>query len=231
MTNLETAVALATAPSSAFAELRERPRFWFPLVAIVLSTVALTFWYYSVVDIDWLKDAMYANNPDFQKLPEAQRTATIDMMGRGVLMWSSVIGGLLALPLACLLHALYFLLAAKITKVPLGLKHWFALVTWSSLPLLIGVVVAAVLILLSDTNQMSPSTMQALSLNELVFHRPMGAKGQAFLDGVSIPGFLCWGLMIVGLRTWSQRSWGFASTVVLLPIAVLYGIWAIFAFR
>ena len=35
MNNLELSVALATAPSSAFAELRERPRFWFPLLLLV----------------------------------------------------------------------------------------------------------------------------------------------------------------------------------------------------
>jgi hypothetical protein len=231
MNNLETAVALATAPTSAYAELRERPRFLFPLLVVVLSSVGLIFWYYSVVDIEWFKDALYSNNPDFQKLPEEQRAAAMNMMGRNTLLWGSVIGGLFALPVFYVLHALYFLLAAKITKMPLGFKHWFALVSWSSLPLLIGTVVAAVLMLLSDNNQMSPSTMQALSLNELVMHLPMGAKGQAFADSITIPGFLCWGLMIIGVRAWSQRSWVFASTVVLLPIVALYGIWAFIAFR
>jgi hypothetical protein len=231
MNNIETAVALATAPSSAYAEIRERPRFWFPLLLVVLSSVGLIFWYYSVVDIEWLKDAMYTNNPDFQKLPEEQRAATMNMMGRNMLLWSSVIGGLIALPVFFVLHALYFLLAAKATKMSIGFKHWFAFVSWSSLPLLIGTVVAAVLMLISDNNQISPSTMQALSLNELVMHRPMGAKGQAFFDSVTIPGFICWALMIIGVRTWSQRSWAFASIVVLLPIVAMYGIWAFFAFR
>jgi hypothetical protein len=231
MNDVATAVALATAPTSAFAELRERPRFLFPLLLVVLTSVALIVWYYSTVDIEWFKDALYSNNPDFQKLPEEQRAATMNMMGRNTLLWGSVIGGLFALPVFYVLHALYFLLAAKITKVPLGFKHWFALVSWSSLPLLIGSVVAAVLMLLSDNNQMSPSTMQALSLNELVMHLPMGAKGQAFADSVTIPGFLCWALMIIGVRTWSQRSWAFASIVVLLPIVAMYGIWAFIAFR
>ena len=40
MNNLETAVALATAPTSAYAELRERPRFWFPLLLVVLSAMS-----------------------------------------------------------------------------------------------------------------------------------------------------------------------------------------------
>ena len=47
MNNLDLSVALATAPSSAFDELRERPRFWFPLLLLIASTVALIYWYYS----------------------------------------------------------------------------------------------------------------------------------------------------------------------------------------
>jgi hypothetical protein len=231
MKNLETAVALATAPTSAYADLRERPRFWFPLLVVVLSTLGLIFWYYSVVDIEWLKDAMYTNNPEFQKLPEEQRAATLSMVGRNTLRFGSVIGVALFVPVFFLLHALYFLLAAKVTRLSQGFKHWFALVTWSSLPLLISTVVAALLIILSDNAQMSTGIMQPLSVNELLLHIPFGAKGQALFESLTIPALLSWALMIVGLRVWSQRSWGFASTVVLLPIAAMYGIWAFIAFR
>ena len=37
--------------------------------------------------------------------------------------------------------------------------------------------------------------------------------------------------MIVGVRVWSQRSWAFSAIFILLPIVVLYGLWAAFAFR
>ena len=59
MNNLDLSVALATAPSSAFADLRERPRFWFPLLLVMLSTAGMAFWYYSIVDIEWFKEAMF----------------------------------------------------------------------------------------------------------------------------------------------------------------------------
>ena len=56
MNDLAVATSLATSPFSAFAELRERPRFWFPLLVVVLSSVGIVVWYYGVVDIDWMKD-------------------------------------------------------------------------------------------------------------------------------------------------------------------------------
>jgi len=231
MNNLALAGAMATAPSSAFAELRERPRFWFPLLILVASTVVLVYWYYSIVDIEWLKDAMFSNNPDVQKLPDADRAKAMAIVGRNTLLYGSVIGGLLGVPIYFLIHALYFQLAAKVTKLPQGFKHWFALVCWSSMALLLGTVVSFILLLLSDTPQISPSVMQSLSLNELLLHRPIGSPGQALAESLTIPGLLSWALMIIGVRTWSQRSWVFSSTLVLLPIVVIYGCWGAFAFR
>ncbi len=230
MNNLALSVALATAPSSAFAELRERPRFWFPLLVVILSTVALVYWYYSVVDIEWLKDLMFSNNPDIQKLPEEQRAQAISMYGRNTLLLGSVIGVVVVLPVISALQALYLLLAAKVTGLQPGFKHWFAMSCWTGLPVLLSTVVSAILLLLSDTAQVSPSVMQPFSLNELVFHRPIGSPGQTLLESLNIPSLLTWGLMIIGVHTWSQRSWAFSTLFILLPVVVIYGIWSILAF-
>lgn len=224
-------VAMATAPSSAFEELRARPRFWFPLLLLIASTVAIVYWYYSMVDIEWLKDAMYSNNPDFQQLPEAQRAQTLAMLGRNTLLWGSVVSVIFAMPIFLLLQSLYLLLAAKVTKLPQGFKHWFSLSCWAALPMLLSTVAAALLLIFSDTSQVSPSVMQPFSLNELVLHRPMGSPGHTLLESLSIPGVLSWIFMIIGVRVWSQRSWAFSALFILLPIVVVYGIWAAFAFR
>ena len=231
MNNIELTVALATAPSTAFAELRERPRFWFPLLLVVLTTAGLTFWYYSVVDIEWLKDVMYSNNPDIQALPEDKRAAAMNMLGRNTMRWASLVSLLIVMPVVMLLGALYLWLAAKVTRLPQGFKHWFSLGCWSSLPMLLGTAVAAIMLILSETSQITPGILQPLSLNELLLHRPIGSPGQTLFESLSIPTFLCFALTIIGIRVWSQRSWAFSATVALLPWVVIYGLWAFFAFR
>jgi hypothetical protein len=85
--------------------------------------------------------------------------------------------------------------------------------------------------MLSENSQISPSALQPLSLNELLFHVPMSGKGYTLLESLNIPSFLSWGLLIIGVRTWSQRSWVFSTVLVLLPCVALYGIWAFLAFR
>ncbi|MEJ0085146.1 MAG: YIP1 family protein [Pseudomonadota bacterium] len=231
MNNLELAGALATAPSTAFTELRERPRYWFPLLAVVLSTAAVVYWYYSIVDVDWLKDALYGNNPDVQKLPEADRAHAMGMISRGTLLWGSVIGTFVAIPIVYLLSSLYYWLAAKVTKVPVGFKHWFVLTSWSALPAVISALVTAILLATSNSTQIGPGVLSPLSLNELVVHRPVGSPGQTLLDTLTIQALLSWVLAIIGVRTWSGRSLGFSAVFVLLPGVVIYGIWAAIAFK
>ena len=228
MNNLQILVALATAPSSAFAELRERPRFWFPLLLLVITTVGLVYWYYSVVDIEWLKDQMFANNPT---IPEAKRAAAMGMLTRTTLMWTSVVSAFIALPIVLVVSALYWLVAGKIAKLTPDFSHWFAFSCWTSLPVLISTVVAVILLLMSNSPQISLGVTQPLSLNELIFHRPFGSPGQTLLGSLGIPGFLSWVLMIIGIRVWSQRSWLFSVLYVLAPVVVFYGIWAFFSFR
>ena len=231
MNNIALTVALATAPSTAFAELRERPRFWFPLLVLVFSTVAIVYWYYSVVDIEWLKDLMFSNNPDLQALPSDKRAEAMAILGRNTMLWGSVAGAIFIMPIVFLVMATYFLLVAKVTRMSQGFKHWFAFSCWTAMPLLLSTVVAAIMLILSDNPQVNPSVMQPLSINELLLHRPMSSPGQSLLESLSIPSLLSWILMIIGVRVWSQRSWGFSMAFILLPAVCIYGVWAFFAFR
>src|SRR5690349_1752375 len=153
MNNIALAVSLPTTPSNVFVELRERPRFWFPLLLMVLATAAVSYWYHSTVDVEWLKSVLVANNSN---MSDEQSAAALNMITRTTLVWSSLVGTFIIIPVIFIIHALVLLLTAKVTRVPLGFRHWFTLVCWSSLPALIGLLVGAILLAMSDTTQMSP---------------------------------------------------------------------------
>ena len=160
MNDLSVATSLATAPSSAFAELRERPRFWLPLLAIVVTSAFVIGWYYSVVDIDWLKELIFGNNPDVQKMAPEQRAQAMAFVGRNTMLFGSLFGVLIGVPIVYLISALYYFIVAKITKVPLGFKHWFTLVSWSALPGLLSTIAAVIFLILRDNNQIAPGVLQ-----------------------------------------------------------------------
>lgn len=230
MENLALTATLATAPSSAFAVLRERPRFWFPLLAVILTSAAIVAWYFTAVDFDWYRDNVLAASPDFQKMAEAERAQALSFMGPKMMLTMSMVGIFFVLPIFYLLNTTYFFVAGKVTKQTPEFKHWFALTCWSAMPAVLSAVVAAIFLLIRDSNQIPPTALQPLGLNELLFNYPLGSKAQGFLDALNIPGILGWILAIIGVQTWTQRSWLFSTIFVMIPVVLIYGIWAIFAF-
>lgn len=231
MNNMELATAIISSPRSAFASLKEQPKFWFPLLAVLLSTVAVLIWYYSVVDVDWLVDRMLSGNPRTAQMSEEQRAQSAAMMKPAFLMVSSVISVFVFVAIARLLEALYFLIAGNITNVRYSYKHWFSLACWSTLPQVITALSMAAFLLTSGSTQISNEELSVLSLNELFFHVPFGGKGYLFLSSITLIQPWCWWLTALGVRVWSGRSWLFSTLFGLLPVIFIYGVWALFAFR
>ena len=233
MNNLALAVALATAPSSAFAELRERPRFWFPLLLLVAihrrhRVLVLQRGGHRVAQ----GHSCSATTRTCRTLPEDKRAAAMAMIGRNTMLWGSVVGAIIVMPIVFLLSALYFLLAAKVTKLPQGFKHWFAFS-------LLDVAAAAAEHrrgghLAAPQRQRADQPVRdaaAVAQRARCSTDPWAARGQSLLESLTIPSLLSWILMIIGVRAWSQRSWVFSAIFILLPTVCIYGIWAFFAFR
>jgi hypothetical protein len=230
MKNTDLAWSILAAPRAAFVELRERPRFWFPLLAIVLSTLAVMAWYYAIVDFDWLTDQTFSMNANAAQMTQQQRERAMAFMSPTVIMWSSLISVVVILLLWRTAEAAYYALAGKIVDVQLSFKHWFALSWWTSLPTLIGALGMVGFLVMTDSNQISNYDLQLLSLNELFFHRKMGEPGFTLLASITVLHPWMWWLAVLGVQTWSGRSWRFSAIFALLPVVLIYGIWALIAF-
>lgn len=228
MGNLALLQALVFEPRKAFAELAARPVFWFPLLLLVLASAGVTAWYQFVVDGAWLADLQIRSSAFARNLTEAQIAAQVEAGGRNTGLRATVAGiaNLVIIPLVMLITAGYYLLAAKITNVPRGFRQWFAFTGWTSLPSLLQLVPAVITLLTASTAQIDPGEMQPLSINALFVHRQMGEDGYALFSALNLTMVLSSALGIVGVQQWSGRSWVFSSVFVLLPLVLIFGIWA-----
>jgi hypothetical protein len=225
LTNIQVARLLVTSPGKAFAALKESPLFALPMWLLILCTAGTLALYYAGVDIAWMQDQMATQaklNPD---------QAAAFRISRPVILWGSVIGVVVALMVVQLISALYFLVAGNITNVRYSFRHWFAFSWWVGTPQILGAIPALLILLLTDTSQLDASALNPLSLNELVFHRKLGEPGYSFLTSIGLIHIAVWWLSVVGLKVWSGRSTLFCAVFALLPSVLIYGIWALFAFR
>lgn len=232
MNNLSILQGLIFEPRSAFAELDARPRYWWPLLLVMVLQGGLAYWYVSFVDLAWLVDEQLRASSVGANLTDAEiaRMASAATEQRGVRAILAGVIGAIALPVMLLIGALYLLLATKVTGVERGFPHWFALSAWTTLPvMLLGAVLGAVALATAGSNQIPQAALQPLSLNELVFHRQPGETGYTLYSSFNLLQFLSVYLTAMGLRVWTSRSWTYCIIVAVLPIALIYGIWAFFA--
>lgn len=231
MTNLQILSLLLASPRQAFAELQERPRWWFPFLLTVLAALAVILAYYLTVDFKWMVEQTLSANPRIARMTPEQRQRAAAFMSRNVMLGTSLLSIPLGLGCARLLEAAWYLLAGKVAGTQQSFRQWFSLACWSALPALITSVAGLLIVVFSGTGQIAAGSMSPLSLNELLFHLPMGARGFTLLNSLTLVHPLIWWLTAAGVRVWTRRSWLFSLSFVLLPVALFYGIWAAWALR
>src|SRR6478735_9873791 len=224
MNNLALLSALAFEPRKAFDEIAQRPRFWFPLLLLIVASVGLSVWYCSIVDIQWLTDQTLRNSGLTRRMTEEQIEAAIARGTRGTIIAQALIVGSLGLVLLRVLESVYLLLAGKITNVQRSFRQWFALSCWTSLPGVLAVVPAAMVLLGATSAQIPQADLQPLSFNELLLHLTPKDSGYLLWSNFGVLSLLSLYLSSLGVKLWSGRSWLFSVLFATLPVLLLVGI-------
>ena len=225
---MQVARLLFTSPTQAFTALKENPVFGLPMFLTLVCLAAMTATYYAKVDIAWLQDQTLST---VRNLTPDQQKVMAGSMTRPVMLWTSTIAAPIAISVVMVLGALYFLIAGNITNVRYSFKHWFAFSWWASSPQIIGSIASILILVLSSSTQIGSSAMQPLSLNELVFHKTMSEPGYSLLSSLGLIQVASAWLTYVGVKAWSGRSTTFCLIFALLPTVLVYGVWAVLAFR
>lgn len=225
MSAISTLGQVFTDPAKAFESLYERSNPVLPLLLLIVGSAALMTWYYQVVDMPWMIDQMLASSP--QGNDPAARAAMEKFMSPATMTATTVAGIAIMLPLILLITAVYFLLSAKVIGSEIGFGKWFSFAAWAAVPSLLTIPAGAVAILMASNGQLGQNEINPLTLNQLFFHLPMGHRWAGLLDAIHLPMF--WSLFVsaVGYQVWTKKSAATSWVVVLLPYALIFGIWAL----
>jgi Yip1-like protein len=224
---MQVARLLCTSPTKAFEALKAKPVFALPMFLTLAGVALVTAWYYAKVDIAWLADQTLAA----AKMTAEQQQRVAATMTRPVMLWSSTIIAPIGVAIIMTIGSLYLVIAGNITNVRYSFKQWFAFNWWAASPQIVAYIPSLLILALSSSTQMQASTLAPLSLNELVFHRAVGTPGYSLLSSLGLVQVATIWLTYIGVRAWSGRSALFCWIFTLLPTVLIYGVWALFAFR
>jgi hypothetical protein len=210
-------------PATAFASIKEQPRSWVPLLAMIVLTAGVMYWYLATVDFAWLVNRMIESNPGTTAEGRAMMEKTLT---KNVMMGTTLGSVAIMTPVMCALTALYFVIASKFIGSDIKFGKWFAFSAWAKLPALLTLPLMALQIL-SGKGQVAMEQLNMMSLNFLVFQLPQSHKWATFLTSLDLTTIWTTAITVIGLRVWTGRSMSTCVTVGVLPVVLVYGLWAV----
>jgi hypothetical protein len=219
-----------TAPSQAFAAIKERPNPWVPLSVLMIAVFVVQFAYMQAVDLPWMFDQQLQQGGG--DMTDAQRAQAVDVMTRlppSVLGSIQGIGGALSILIVYALFALYYLGVSFATNDGHKFQQWLALIAWCSLPSVLGYIASLVNLQVTDARFLLPTQLNPLSFGSLLgIEQQGGSTVETILMALDVTVFWSLALMIMGYQAFTQRSIAASALIVLAPYAVIAGIVSLF---
>lgn len=217
------------APTQFFAFLKDRPSVVLPLFLVLLLSIVVQLWYYSVVDFEYLVDYLISAAGDLSSVQMTQtREAFMSLtpMSLGAItiggLIFSVIGGLV-------LFSVYLVIVSNIANDGFKFKDWLSMVSWAYMPALLTVLAMALNIALSDSGLISPAELNPTSLDSLFFHSSASSSYAVLLQTIDLGLLWTIALMVLGYKVWTRKPLSTAITVILAPCVLIIGTWALLA--
>jgi hypothetical protein len=221
--SLAVAVDLFTAPNQAFAAIKERPRVWLPLLALIVSYAAVSFVFMTSVDLEYFFDQqLQQSNPDLTDLQREEMLRVQTSMSPVALGAIGAVTAPIGLAIALFISALYLTGVGFLTHDGIRLKQWFAFSAWCFLPIVLGLVATIINLLVSDARFMSQEEINPLAFGNLLGVDREGLTGlQRGLLSVDLTALWSLILCVLGYQAWTKRSTALAVAVILGPLALI----------
>lgn len=221
-------VDIYVAPKQLFSTLPEKKGWsWLPFILLLVVNALGVWWFYHGMSPEWIVEQQLAMSA--QDLTQAQMAESREALAymadmTGILGAAGVV---LITPIILALTALYVMLVGNPGKKrPYG--NWYALSVWSNMPGILNILGLMVLILLSSDPNMSLSTVNYLSINQLLLGLQPGNAWFAWAENLNLIYIWMSALLAVGLHTWSGYSAIKSAILGFLPLLIIFSAWAVF---
>ncbi|TQV75448.1 hypothetical protein FLL45_11040 [Aliikangiella marina] len=216
---------IITTPGTAFSDMRVDYPVALPLIGIIALNALVVVLLYANIDFGWFIEHMVeAQGGDISNAEKDQMRQGMEMMSPTSMgIFGAISVAIVMLVIFCA-YSLYYVIVSSITNDGFQFKQWLSFVTWTSIPSLIGTLASMVVVFMSSNGQISPETLNPLSLNALFFDfNAMEGVGN-ILASTDISIFWSIALMTIGYAKWTESSIGKSLGIVLVPYVIYYGI-------
>lgn len=214
-------------PGKAFADIAERPKWFLPLLLIILATAAFYVTYGQHVGWERFVQDQIDNNArmqqQMQSLSPEQRQQSLALQEK-IMPITYYVGPVIGMPLMYLISSLILLgIASGIMSAGVKFKQIFAIECYAGLVGIIAKALGIVVMFLKNPDQFN--LMNPLAFNPAAFMDQKTASKFIYTLASGCDLFVIWVLIltVIGLKAAAGKklSTGGAAVAVVLPYAVL----------
>lgn len=224
---LNTLTNILTSPAVAFRDIKTRPGFLFPLLALLATNMLLMLCFFSTVDFAWMIEQMVNGQAvDKSAAERADIAKAMSGLTPMIMGGSAMVGMLVGVLVIFSVMAVYLLLANKLLDSDqLGFKHWFSFTCWCAMPTLFTALASLVNVLVAGDGQLTLEAINPVSFNNLFLH--LQPHDPLFGALSAWDPFTLWNqlLMVLGFSYWMGKPIAKSAAIVLAPTLIIYGIW------
>jgi hypothetical protein len=213
-------------PASTFAVLAARRATWIPLLSVIAANAGLLLWYFlGYVDYAWFQEDLLSSITD----PAGHQQQQSMAISQQTMAIMSALGAIVAFVGPYAISGLYLMMVGKIKNQELSFSKGFSLSAWASVPFVLLLPLGATQMLFAPHHQIPVEALNPATLNQLLFRLEASHPFASLLESLSVP--LAWNLalLVIGYQAWTGTARGPALRIVLLPYALVYGIWLAYA--
>src|SRR5437868_9843608 len=210
-------------PGTAFQDIAARPRFWPPLVLIVLMSLIFTYSFTQRVGWESFFRHQFETNTRMQQMPADQREQLLTQQVK----WAPIFAyaaSVVMTPVGAVIVAGVFLFVFRILLgAELKFRPVFAVVCYAMLPLVLSTLMALAVMFLKEPSEFD---LQYPTLTNIgAFLDPLTTPKWLLSLGTSIDIFTLWilALLATGLAVAAARKISFASS-----LTAVAGTWAVY---
>lgn len=211
-------------PKTAFADIAARPRWYVPLILLIVAAIAFTYCYTTHIGWRHYIAQTMENNPRTRDLPAEARETQINA-GAKIAPIFGYVGSLIGIPVVALAIAGVLLLMSKMMGASLQFKQMFAITAYAMLPGLISSILAIIVMFLKNPDDFNLQNPLFFNIGAALEPPPNTGK---FLYSVasSIDLFTFWTILLLatGISV-AARKVPFSKALV--AVVVPWVIWVL----
>ena len=213
-------------PTKAFTDIAERPRWFVPLLLVILATVAFHVTYGQHVGWRSFVEQQIQSNAraarQMNQLSPEQREQAIKLQAKIVMPLTYYAGPVIGMPIGYLFGSLILLgVASGLMSAGVKFKQIFAIECYAGLTGIVAKILATIVIFLKNPDQFN--LLNPLAFNPAAFMDPKTTSKFLYTIATGCDLFIFWGMLLtaIGLKAAAGKrlSFGGALFAVALPWA------------